>query len=187
MKAAKGNKQTVQGVVAHYLTNKHDDYDRLVLTTEGRSLELKFPPHTARFIQELGTNGAVVEVVYDEKHHDHKRHLSSVRNVNSDKTIDIKDIKPPHPPETGHLVTFDIAYPKFTRGGKHDEITGIVTDNNFIHFHPEEYEEDESAWMSAPALRVKAKKRTDDAGFVNSHGHIVYHTHSVEILQHVSS
>ena len=90
-------------------------------------------------------------------------------------------MKPPHPPETGQLVPFVISKPAFTRGGKHDEITGVLFEDKLIHLHPEEYEEGEEALASADVIHVKAKKRIADAGFVNADGYAVYHTHSVTL------
>lgn len=171
----------VRGVVTRYLTNRHDDYDRLVIEQNGKRTEIKFPPHTARFIREVGPEGAGVEVEAGEDKHPGKRRLLSIRNVTSGNSFEVHSVKPPHPPETGKLVSFEIRRPRFTRGGKDNAITGIVLKDTFIHFHPEEYDEPEETWTAAPVLYVKARKRTESAGFVNASGHVVYHLHEVEI------
>lgn len=190
MKAAKQNTQEVIGVIVRYTANKHNDVDGLVIDQQGDLKEVKFPPHTARFIRDLATEGDTVQLVLLDKPHPphpgHKHptsrlHLVSVENTKSHKQFSIDSIKPPHPPETGHLVTFTIPKPRYTHGGKHDEITGVIFEDKYIHLHPDEYEEGEEALTSAAVLHVKAKQRKPDAGFVNTGGYAVYHAHSVDI------
>jgi hypothetical protein len=190
MKAAKQHQQEVTGAVIRYTANKHNDVDGLVIDQQGDQKEVKFPPHTAKFIRKVAAEGDAVTLVLEEKahppHHDHKHpkpklHLASIENSNTHQQFDVASVKPPHPPETGGLVPFTITKPRFTRGGKHDEITGVVFEDKYIHLHPEEYEGEGKALASAAILHVKAKKRTDSAGFVNNDGYTVYHAHSLSI------
>ena len=187
MKAAKQKTREVAGILVRYTTNKHNDVDGLVLDQQGDLKDIKFPPHTARFIRDLAGEGDTVHLVLEDKPHpehkhpEHKLHLSSIGNATTHQQFSVGSVKPPHPPEAGHLVPFTIPKPQFTRGGKHDEITGVIFEDKYIHLHPKEYEEGEDALASAAVLHVKAKKRTADAGFVNAGGYTVYHAHSVTI------
>ena len=174
-------KKVMQGINVRYLTNKHDDYDKLVIKQNGKNSEIKFPPHTARFVRAAGSEGDTVEVETREDHHPGKMRLVSIRNIAGGKAFVVDSVKPPHPPESGRLVSFTVTAPEFTRGGKDNAITGILFEGAFIHFHPEEYDEPEETWTAAPVLYVKAKKRTESAGFMNASGHAVYHLHEVEI------
>src|SRR5581483_8843437 len=110
-------------------------------------------------------------------------HLVSMENEATGEKREVDSIKPPHSAESGHMVEFIIRQPKFTRAGKHDEITGVVHEGKFIHLHPDEYE-DKGALEAAQVLHIKAKQRTGSTGFVNAHGHIVYHAHSVTVDNH---
>ena len=185
MKTAK--QREVTGAIVRYTTNKHSDTDGLVIDQQGDLKEAKFPPHTARFIRDIAAEGDPIRLVLHDKPHPAHKHPTSrlevvtIENTTTHQQFSIESIKPPHPPETGQLVSFTIPKPQFTRGGKRDEITGVIFDAKYIHLHPEEYEEGEAALASAAVLHVKAKKRSADAGFVNAGGYTVYHAHSVDI------
>jgi len=190
MEKAKQNTLEVRGAIVRYTSNKHNDIDGLVIDEQGDLMDIKFPPHTARFVRDVAAEGDTVQLVlHDKSHpphhgHDHPKprlHLASIENTGTQQQFRVESVEPPHPPETGRLVPFTIAKPKFTRGGKHDEITGVIFEDKYIHLHPEEYEDGEKALASAAVLQVKAKKRTADAGFVNAGGYTVYHAHSLRI------
>jgi hypothetical protein len=190
MKKAKQHIREVRGAIARFTTNKHNDIDGLVIDQQGDLVDVKFPPHTARFIRDVAVEGDTAQIIlHDKPHpphhgHDHPKprlQLTSIENTSTLQQFSVESVEPPHPPETGHLVPFTIPKPQFTRGGKHDEITGVIFEDKYIHLHPEEYEEGEKALASAAVLQVKAKKRTADAGFVNAAGYTVYHAHSVTI------
>jgi hypothetical protein len=190
MKAAKHNTREVRGAIVRYTSNKHKDIDGLVIDQEGTLMDVKFPPHTARFVQDVAATGDTVTLmVHDKPHppdHGHKHpapklQLISIENTSTLQQFAVESVKPPHPPETGRLVPFTIANPQFTHGGKHDEITGVLFEDKYIHLHPEEFEEGEAALAAAAVLHIKAKKRKTDAGFVNTGNYAVYHAHSLHI------
>lgn len=193
MKAAKQSTQEITGVIVRYTTNKHNDIDGLVIDQQGDLTEVKFPPHTARFICDVAKQGDTVHVtLHDKPHPPHAGHkqpksrpqLVNIENTGSHEQFNVESIKPPHPAETGHLVTFTIPQPQYThagKDGKHDPITGVIFEDKYIHLHPDEYDQGEDALAAARVLHIKAKKRTPDAGFVNAGGYIVYHAHAVDI------
>jgi hypothetical protein len=193
MKAKEDNVQALTGAVFGFKTNKHRDIDGLILDQGEKKVEVKFPPHTARFVQDIAKPNDSVRVTVKEKphglhkglRHEHppKFHLVSIENTTSTKQFSVEACEPPHPAETGNLESFVIKKPEFTTGGKHKEITGVLFEGKYFHLHPEEYELSEKALKAAAKLRVKAKKRREDAGFVNDKGYSVYHTHSLEIDQ----
>ena len=190
MKKAKQDIREVRGVIVCYTSNKHHDIDGLVIDEEGDLTDIKFPPHTARFVRDVAAEGDTVQVILHDKphppHHGHdhpkpKLQMVSIENTSTHRQFSIESVEPPHPPESGQLVPFTIAQPQFTHGGKHGEITGVIVEDKYIHLHPEEYEKGGKALTSAAVLKVKAKKRIADAGFVNAEGYTVYHAHSVII------
>jgi hypothetical protein len=74
-----------------------------------------------------------------------------------------------------------ISHPQYTRGGKDDEITGVLFGDKYIHLHPREYDASTRELETAATIRVKAKPRTTEAGFVNAGGYQVYHAQSLDI------
>jgi hypothetical protein len=190
MTPAKQNNKEVEGAIVRYTSNQHNDVDGLVIDRQGDLVEVKFPPHTARFVRDIAAEGDTVRLALHEKpkpsddghkHSKSRLDLTSIENTTTHQQFNIGSVKPPHPPETGHLVSFTVPKPQFTRGGKHDEITGVIFEDKFIHLHPKEYEEGEEALASAEVLQIKAKRRTADTGFVNAGGYTVYHAHSLTI------
>jgi hypothetical protein len=190
MKTANLKTREVTGAIVRYTTNKHNDIDGLVVDQEGALKDVKFPPHTARFIRDVAVEGDTVRLTLQDKphppHHGHndpkpRLQLSSIEITSAHRQFSVGSVKPPHPPETGSLVTFTISKPQFTRGGKHDEITGVVFEDNYIHLHPEQYDQGVDALASASVVHIKAKKRSTEAGFVNAGGHTVYHAHVLTI------
>lgn len=184
MKVSKASFQTVGGRLVRFTANKHRDVDGLIIDQQGVSFEVKFPPHTARFIMELVAEGATVKLVVDEKHPGIRRRLITIENSGTGEQFDVESVKAPHPPETGPVKRFTIPKPQFTRGGKEgerDHITGVVFGDRFIHLHPDEYEGGGKSLESADVIHVEAKKRTTDSGFVHSDGFSVFHAHSVTI------
>ncbi len=190
MKTANFKTQQITGAIVRYTTNKHNDIDGLVVDQEGALKDVKFPPHTAQFIRDLAGEGDIVRLILQDKphppHHGHNNpkrrlHLDSIESISARRKFIVGSVKPPHPPETGRVVTFTISKPQFTRGGKHHEITGILFEDNYIHLHAEEFDQQEDALASAGVLHIKAKKRSTEAGFVNADGHTVYHAHALTI------
>jgi hypothetical protein len=190
MKSAKQTTREITGAIVRYTSNKHNDIDGLVVDQQGDLVDVKFPPHTARFVRDVAADGDSVHLVLQDKpqpshrgyeHPKHKLHLASIENTSTHQQFSVESEKPPHPAETGSLVSFTIPKPEFTRSGKKDEITGVIFEGKYIHLHPEEYETEEDVLESAVLLRVKAKKRTADAGFVNAAGYTVYHAYSLQI------
>jgi hypothetical protein len=185
MKKAKQHTQELTGAVVRYTTNKHNDVDGLVLDQHGALVDIKFPPHTARFVRDVAAEGDTVQIVQHKT--PHHVHLDTIENTTTHQQFSVESVQPPHPPETGRLIPFTIPKPRFTRGGKEGKkgkeakITGVIFENNYIHLHPDEYKAGEDALSKAAVLHVKAKKRTADAGFVNADGYTVYHAHSINI------
>jgi len=188
MKTAKQNTLEVTGTVTRFTRNRHNDIDGVIIDKQGELVEIKFPPHTARYIREVASEGNTVRLYSAEKAkpprpgHRHKkanRHLISIENSDDHRQFHVESMTPPHPPETGRLVAFTIPRPQYTRGEKSDEITGVIFEDKYIHLHPEEYPGGQEALTLASVLHVKAKQRKPDAGFVNADGYIVYHAHSV--------
>lgn len=187
MKSVKEHATEITGVIRRFTANKHFDIDGMEIEKGGEVLAVKFPPHTARFVQVVAGIGDKVKVGTDEKphpphhkdrHHKPKLHLSWIESISGGKRFEVDAVKPPHPVETGRVVGFSISQPVYTRGGKENEITGVIHEGNFFHLHPDEYEADLDP---ASVLVLKAKKRSDKAGFVNEGGYAVYHTHSVSV------
>ena len=94
--------QQLRGTVLKYTSNKHEDYDGMSVRVNSKTIEVKFPPHTARFIRDIAREGDDVLLVTDEKGHHHKIHLQSIENPKTGKRFDTADVKPPHPAETVH-------------------------------------------------------------------------------------
>ena len=190
MKKADKHSSEISGTIVRYTTNKHHDIDGFVLDSQGRSLDVKFPPHTAKFIREIAAEQDAINLVVHEKPHPPhpghrqapgKLHLEIIEHPKSGRHFNVDSIKPPHPAETGRAVSFSIPHPQFIRGGKGNDITGIVVEGKFIHLHPGEYEASPDEMLAAPTLHVTAKQRTTGAGFVNADGYTVYHAQTVDI------
>ena len=196
MNTVKERKPEVSGIIVRYTTNRHDDFDGFVLDQQGHTVEVRFPPHTARFIREIAAEGDTVGLVLREKphpaHHEHPAgekpkeprpvlHLVAIENLTIREKFDVESVKPPHAPEAGDMIEFTIHQPKFTRAGKEAAITGVIHEGKFIHLHPDESKEDKDALAKARVLHIKAKRRTGTSGFVNAHGYKVYHAHSVKV------
>ena len=190
MKKAHQHSTEISGAIVRYTTNKHHDIDGFVIDMQGKSAEVRFPPHTAKFVREIAAENDTVNLIVQEKPHPphagdkipaSKFHLDSIENSKSGQHFSVDSIKPPHPAETGRVVSFSIPHPQFAHGGKKNEITGVVFEGKFIHLHPDEYDASPDEILAAPAIHVKAKQRTTDAGFVNADGYTVYHAQNVDV------
>ena len=172
------------GILEQFTFNKDNDINGLIISENGDQLTVKFPPHTAALVMDIANPGDLVELLYNEhpKHkdtHRPEREVADITNKGTGKSVTFAEFPAPKLADSVEVFEFEIAHPEFCQGKK-DELTGIKFDDKFIHLKSHDTEPLRKDFLLGSPIKVKAKRRLENLGFVNMSGLKVYHATAIE-------
>ncbi|MDP9080317.1 MAG: hypothetical protein M3O71_23065 [Bacteroidota bacterium] len=178
------NEKHQAGILEQFTYNKHNDINGLIISENGDQLTVKFPPHIAEQVMNIVNPGDLVELLYNEhsKHKDShrpERELEIITNKGTGKSVTMAESPAPKPVDSVEVFEFEIAHPELCKGKK-EEFTGIKLDDKFIHLKSHDAEPLRKHLLLGTAIKVKAKRRLENLGFVNVSGLKVYHATAIE-------
>jgi hypothetical protein len=176
--------EAISGLVLDYGSNGIGDVDKLLLQLPGRKIWVRFPPHTASRVMNIGvkTTSVTITMAPSDKFSPDSLavfELLSIHSASLGQGVLIRDMPPP-PPEKGSEVEVTGHDPQF-RLDDHGKVGAFILGDKIVELRPGIGGSLIPLLQQAKEITIKGYERGTERGFVNSYGLAVVKPNSILI------